>query len=74
MLVKNVENFVIIKKCKSDRETNIYEAIFVKQELPKLNVNLFTDLVLCTPWRVDVNPGRLRSNERVGSCLSQCGS
>ena len=30
-----------MKKCKSDRDTKIYEAILIKQNLPSLNVNLF---------------------------------
>ena len=37
----NFENFEIMKKCKSDRDSKIYEAMFIKQELPKLNLNLF---------------------------------
>ena len=36
-----LENFEIMKKCKSDRDTKIYEAILIKQYLPSLNVNLF---------------------------------
>ena len=35
------QNFEILKKCRSDRETKINEALFIKNENPKLNKNLF---------------------------------
>ena len=35
------ENFEILRKCKSDRESKIYEAFFIKTEVPQLNKNLF---------------------------------
>ena len=31
-----LENFKIMKKCKSDRDTKIYEAIFIKKSYIKL--------------------------------------
>lgn len=37
----NFDNFEIIKKCKSDQETKINEALVIKTENPKLNKNLF---------------------------------
>ena len=37
----NFDNFAIMKKCKSDHETKINEAIFIKTEVPQLNKNLF---------------------------------
>ena len=37
----NFENFEFKKKCKSDRDTKIHEAIFIKQEWPKLNISHF---------------------------------
>ena len=35
-----------MKKCRSDRDTKIHEAMFIKKELPKLNLNLYNALVL----------------------------
>ena len=35
------QNFEILKKCRNDRETKINEALFIKNENPKLNKNLF---------------------------------
>ena len=35
------ENFEILRKCKSDRESKICEAFFIKTEVPQLNKNLF---------------------------------
>ena len=78
----NFENFEIMKKCKSDRDSKIYEAMFIKQELPKLNLNLFNkgsfvtlDIFywclscVCTPWRLGGYPSRLRRFEREDSCF-----
>ena len=36
-----INNFEFIKKCMSDHETKIHEALFIKKENPKLNQNLF---------------------------------
>ena len=37
----NLDNFSILKKCKSDHEAKINEAICIKTEVPQLNKNLF---------------------------------
>ena len=37
----NYENFEILKKCKTDLETKVYEAFAINKEQPKLNKNLF---------------------------------
>ena len=37
----SLDNFEIIKKCKSDHEAKINEAFFIKKENPQLNKNLF---------------------------------
>ena len=36
-----VDNFEILKKCKTDKETKINEALFIKKETPQLNKHLF---------------------------------
>ena len=36
-----IDNFEIIKKCMSDHESKINEALFIKKENPKINKNLF---------------------------------
>ena len=42
------ENFEIIKKCTSDHETKINEAMFIKKETPSLNKNVFNSGSLYT--------------------------
>ena len=39
--VSNIDNFEIFKKCKSNQESQINEAIFIKSQVPSLNKNLF---------------------------------
>ena len=36
-----IDNFDIVRKCRTDRETKINEALVIKKEIPKLNKNLF---------------------------------
>jgi hypothetical protein len=42
------DQFSILKKCKTDHETKINEAIFIKTEIPRLNKNLFNSGSLYT--------------------------
>ena len=44
----SLENFKIMKKCRSDRDAKIHEAMFIKKELPKLNLNLYNKGSLVT--------------------------
>ena len=38
--VSSCENFEILRKCKSDHESETSEAFFLKTEVPQLNKNL----------------------------------
>ena len=44
----NIDNFEIIKKCKSDFDTKVNEALFIRKENPSLNKNLFNSGSLYT--------------------------
>ena len=46
--VCNLDNFEILKKCQTDQEAKINEAILIKNELPFLNKNLFNSGSLYT--------------------------
>ena len=46
--VCNIDNFEILKKCQTDQEAKINEAILIKNELPFLNKNLFNSGSLYT--------------------------
>ena len=43
------DNLEILKKCRSDHETKINEAILIKTEVPQLNKNLFNKGSFYTP-------------------------
>ena len=44
----NLDSFDILKNCKTDLESKIFEAIYIKKEMPKLNKNLFNSGSLYT--------------------------
>ena len=44
----NLDSFDVLKNCKSDLESKIFEAIYIKKEMPKLNKNLFNSGSLYT--------------------------
>ena len=44
----SIDNFEIIKKCKSDFDTKVNEALFIRKENPSLNKNLFNSGSLYT--------------------------